>query len=172
MYRLKKQFSIILFFLNFLNVAFKEVNAQNKLKSNSFDSLFLNKLSKELSNYESGSAISFLNINIDDKKVEVKGVFSSNSNSKKIIDSFFKSNKIFVSDNRKKAKGNYIVPIIQIMFDDNSKSQNELNWNYNDVTSLKNFGKEMALYKEASVRFLDPVVIVCQPPVSKISKTN
>jgi hypothetical protein len=166
---LKKIFSICVFFLI---IPSGKGYAQIYSINNLFDSVLLNTITGELSDYENGSSVSFLSFKIEDGKIEIINTWSSNSNSKKILDKFFEPRKIFYLKNKEQTFGTYIIPIIQIMFDDNIKDFNDLNWRNNDLTSLKKFGNHFSQLNELDIRFLNPVIIISQPPISRIRKEN
>ncbi len=120
-------------------------------------------LGEILTSYESGSGISLVYFPKNSDKKQKIIVFSSNSNSKLILDSFF----LKISKNRiaiKNTSYNFILPIIQIMYDDEkNKISNTLSWNHNSFEQMSEF---KSLNKISNtVFFINPLIIYGSPPI-------
>ncbi len=122
-----------------------------------------NKLGEVLTNYDNGSSISliyFKNIK-NEKKITV---VSSNFRSKVTIDSFFL--KTDINWLLKTTGSSFVLPIIQIMYDDETpRNKNSLNWDNNTFEQMADFKKMNTL--PDSILLISPMIIYGSPPINK-----
>lgn len=154
-----------LFFLYILSISLSgSIFGQENLDPKFFIGKEINrKLGEILTNHEIGSGISLVyfkqNVDLNQKKVTI---FSSNSKTKLILDSFFKmdTNMLF----SKNATSSFILPIIQIMYDDQTqKNKNYLNWDNNTFEQMSDFKNLKKI--SSTVLFINPLIIYGLPPI-------
>ncbi len=130
--------------------------------------IFNSKLSESLSQYDIGSSFTIILFEYTiNKSYERITVQSSNFKSRAIIEKFINSSQpIFELKNAK--SGFYALPIVQIMFDDNSADKaktDDLNWSNNNSWEMMRF-KSLEKMPHQTI-LLRPLIIMGSPPISK-----
>jgi hypothetical protein len=123
-------------------------------------------LTNLLTNFENGSGFSLLYFESNKRKRQVNILFfSSNTKTKMLVDSFFLINPMQLIGKINKSQS-FILPIIQIMYDDEKNIQGcSLNWNNNTFEQLSEFRKMNKLPKSAVL--INPLIVYGSPPIQK-----
>lgn len=120
---------------------------------------FLKEISVVLRDHTVGSGFSVVVFSVKKGVYKVLSVTSSNSRTKRIIDSAVAINS---SGFRltEEADGYYALPIVQAAYDE---SKDELNWNNSSYWNMAGFGKEFRV--PAKTVFLKPLMTVSSLPI-------
>ncbi|MBS1626937.1 MAG: hypothetical protein JSR09_07590 [Bacteroidetes bacterium] len=125
------------------------------------NNIFLKNITEELSQFKNGSGFTLIYFELNPNSFRRFKSASSNSLSKKIVDSMMEKHEFFFEVNKLK-KGNFILPIIQIMLDEDTKNSSDLNWENNSSWQLRSFDK-FPSYKK--IIFLKPIIIYGYRPI-------
>lgn len=142
----------------FIPLLFFSYSAKSQTHNQTETSLNV-KASKEflasLSNYENGSAFSIVLFNLStNSKFNKISVTSSNSVSKIIIDSLLNANPDCFKFSDKKI-GNFAIPIIQVMVNDEKEG---INWKNNSSWEMAKFANHLNLPEQTIL--LNPIFIM------------
>ena len=150
---MKKIIIISIFFFGAVLYLQAQKNSSFKLINNTF----LKEVSTNLTNYIEGSGFTLVVFEINTKKkYSYIGNVSSNEVTHKKLDSIIATRIDFFQISKAK-KGYYILPIIQIAYNEKSK-QNDLNWTNNNSWQMTTLADNKIIPENAV--FLKPLSIM------------